>query len=330
MRKRRIFISILVVLAVIITIAVSGYLTINSKLSKLKTTKISQSPSSLGINTEKFNTNDINNVEENYINILLLGVDKLNETNDTGRADSNIILTLDKVHKKIKLTSLMRDMLMNNVGSKAQDKLTHAYAYGGPELSLKVVNDNLQMNMKDFVKVDFVSFYKIVDAIGGVDLNVADSEIASINKYIKEVAVVEKKTPFYLTKGGMQKLNGMQALAYCRIRSVGNGDFERTQRQRAVLIEIFNKISSMNLSQISNMLDTVLPYVETSLSKKAILSYTSYALINNIKTVEQLRLPEDKTGYSTNRIIHGVFYLDWNREGNIADLHQFIFEGDLK
>lgn len=329
MRKRRIFISILVVLAVIIVVAASGYLTVSSRLSKLKTTKISQNPSNLGISTEKFNSNNTSNVEDNYINILLIGVDKLNETNDTGRADSNIILTLDKVHRKIKLTSLMRDMLMSNVGNKAQDKLTHAYAYGGPELSLKVVNDNLQMNMMDFVKVDFVGFYKIVDAIGGVDVNVADREIMSINKYIKEVAVVEKKTPTYLTKGGMQKLNGMQALAYCRIRSVGNGDFERTQRQRAVLTEIFNKMSSVNLSQASNILDTVLPYVETSLSKKDILSYTSYALINNIKTVEQLRLPEDKTGYSTNRIIHGVFYLDWNREANIADLHQFIFEGAL-
>jgi LCP family protein required for cell wall assembly len=332
MKRRRIFIPILIVLAVIISIAAGGYLTINNKLSKLNTTKIPQDASNLGIDTEKFNINsDNNSIQENYINILLLGVDTMNQTNkDTGRADSNIILTIDKAHKKIKLTSLMRDMLMNNVGNKPHDKLTHAYAYGGPELSLKVVNENLNLNIQDFVKVNFTSFYKIVDALGGVDINVADSEIKIINRYIKEVALMEKKTPAYLTHGGTQRLNGIQALAYCRIRYVGNGDFERTQRQRAVLTEIFNKISSMNLSKASSVLDTVLSDVETSLSKKEILSYTSYAIINNIKTIDQFRLPEDKTGYSTNRMINGVFYLDWNREGNIKDLHQFIFEGDLE
>lgn len=322
MRKKRVFVYILIVLAVILGIAASGYVTIDRKLSRLNSTKIQQSPSNLGIDTEKFN----NTVEQNYINILLLGVDTLDTSTAPGRSDANMILTIDKAHKKLKLTSLMRDMLMDNVGNRYQDKLTHAYAYGGAELSLKVVNENLEMNIKDYVKVNFTSFYKIVDALGGVDINVAASEIKDTNNYIKEVALIQKKAPAYLTHGGKQKLNGMQALAYCRIRHVGNGDFERTKRQRAVLTEIFHKLSSMNLSQASKVLDTVLSDVETSLSKKDILSLASYVLINNIKTVEQFRIPEDKPGYSTNRILRGVFYLDWDREGNIADLYQFIFE----
>lgn len=330
MKKRRIFVSVLIVLAVIIAIAVGSYLTINSKLSKLKTTKIQQNASNLGIDTQKFNNTDTNNVEQNYINILLLGVDTMNQATDPGRSDSNMILTIDKAHKKIKLTSLMRDMLMDNVGSKAYDKLTHAYAYGGPELSLKVVNENLKMNMKDFVKVDFAHFYKIIDSIGGVDINVSEDEIKDTNDYIKEVANLTKKTPAYLTHGGMQRLNGIQTLAYCRIRHAGNGDFQRTERQRTVLTEIYNKISSMDLPQASRVLDTIVDGVETSLSKKDILSYASYVLINNIRTVEQFRVPEDKPDYSSNKMIHGVFYLDWNKEGNIADLHQFIFEGDLE
>lgn len=85
----------------------------------------------------------------------------------------------------------------------------------------------------------------------------------------------------------------------------------------------------MNLSKASNVLDIVLSDVETSLSKKDILSYSSYVIINNIKTVDQFRLPEDKPNYSNNRMINGVFYLDWYRKGNIEDLHKFIFEGDL-
>ena len=330
MKKRRVSVSILIVLAVIIAITAGGYLTINSKLSKLKTTKIPQNSSDLGIDTEKFNYNTDNNIEQNYVNILLLGIDTMNTSTDYGRSDSNMILTIDRAHKKIKLTSLMRDMLMYDVGSKAQDKLTHAYAYGGAELSLKVVNENLKMNIKDFVKVDFSHFYKIVDSIGGVDVNVSEDEIKDTNVYIKEVADLEKKAPPYLTHGGMQRLNGIQTLAYCRIRHVGNGDSQRTERQRTVLTQIFNKISSMDLPQASRVLDTILNGVETSLSKKEIFSYASYVIINNIKTIEQFRLPEDKPGYSTNRMIKGVFYLDWDREGNIADLHKFIFEGDLE
>lgn len=328
-KKKKNFISLLIVLAVIIFIAAFGYSAIDSKLSKLNTTKISKDPSNLGIDTEKFHSDNASTIKENYVNILLLGVDSIDKSNGTARADSNIILTLDRSHKKIKLTSLMRDMLMNNVGKKPQDKLTHAYAYGGPELSLKVINENLNMNMQNFIKVDFRSFYKIIDTLGGVNVNVKSNEIASLNKYIKEVAVSEKKTPTYLTKAGMQKLNGIQALAYCRIRYVGNGDFERTERQREVLTAIFSKMSSMNISEASNLLDTILPNVETSLSKRDILSYASYVFINNIRTIEQFRLPESKPGYSTDKMINGVFYLDWDREGNIKDLHQFIFEGEL-
>jgi LCP family protein required for cell wall assembly len=332
MKKKKIFIPIIIVVALIVVIGAGGYWTLSSKLSKVKTTKISQNATDLGIDTKKFNSNDYTSktVENNYVNILLLGIDTRDQSTDTGRSDSMMILTLDKAHKKIKITSLMRDMLMNNVGSKAQDKLTHAYAYGGPQLSLKVVNENLNMNIKDFVKVDFTHFDKIVDAVGGVDINVSDAEVKVLNGYISEVAKLEKVTPPYLTHGGMQHLNGIQALGYARIRYVGNGDFERTERQRTVLTQVFNKISSMSLPEASTTLDTILADVETSLTKTDILADTSYVLMNNINTMEQFRIPDDKPGYSTNRMINGVFYLDWNREGNIADLHQFIFEGDLK
>lgn len=326
MKKKVIIIPIFIILAFIIAFGAGTYFTINSKLSKLKTTNISKNATDLGIDTKQFN----NTVEDNYVNILLLGVDTRDANTDTGRSDSIMILTLDKAHKKIKLTSLMRDLLVTNVGSKSQDKLTHAYAYGGPQLSLKVVNENFNMNIKDYVKVDFTHFDKIVDAVGGVDINVSDAEVKVLNGYITELAKLEKVTPQYLTSGGMQHLNGMQALAYARIRYVGDGDYQRTERQRTVLTQVFSKISSMGLTEASSMLDTILPNVETSLAKSDILSNTSYVLMNKINTVNQYRVPNDKPGYATNRMINGVFYLDWNKEGNIADLHQFIFEGDLK
>lgn len=331
MKKKIIIIPLFIIIAFIAAFAGGTYYTINSKLSKLKTTNISKNTSDLGIDTNKFKNDDTaKKIEDNYVNILLLGIDTRDVKTDPGRSDSIMILTLDKAHKKIKLTSLMRDLLVSNVGSKSQDKLTHAYAYGGAQLSLKVVNENFKMNIKDYVKVDFTHFDKIVNAVGGVDINVSDAEVKVLNNYITEVARLEGITPPYLTHGGMQHLNGIQALAYARIRYVGDGDYERTERQRTVLTQVFSKISSMSLPEASSMLDTILPNVETSLTKSDIISNTSYVLMNKITSVNQYRVPNDKPGYGTNTMLNGVFYLDWNKEGNIADLHQFIFEGDLK
>jgi polyisoprenyl-teichoic acid--peptidoglycan teichoic acid transferase len=114
------------------------------------------------------------------------------------------------------------------------------------------------------------------------------------------------------------------------ISNVGRNDFQRTERQRAILTQIFRKLTSMNTSDALASLDIIFPNVETSLSKTNILSDVSYVITNKIKTISQLRLPEDKSGYNYSKYINGVYFLEWNKTGNIADLHQFIFEGDLK
>ena len=332
-KKFKILISILLVLALIVA-AASFF--IFSKLSKVNTKKISTSPKALGIDSTKFNNNSI---DDNYINILLLGVDTRDPKTDPGLADSIMILTIDKTHNKIKLTSLMRDMLIDNIQGEGvtagttRDRINVIYKQGGGtdgggQYSIKAINSNFNMNIKNYIKIDFGNFDKIVDAVGGIDINVSSDEVEVANNYIREVAKLENVTPPYLTNGGTQHLTGIQALGYCRIRYVGNEDFQRTERQRTVLTAIFKKLTSLSVTDTSNMLDTILPYVETSLSSTDLLSYSSYAILHKMNTIDQFRLPEDKSGYSYSVYIKGTYFLGWDKNANNADLKNFIFESD--
>ncbi len=329
-------IVLLVILLILVIIATSAGFFILGKLSKIKSTKIDKSSTALGINTAQFNSDYINN---NYINILLIGVDTRDPSTDPGLADSTMILTIDKVHNKIKLTSLMRDMLLDNLrgeGATAgtdQDRLNVIYKQGGGvngggQYAIKAINSNFDMNIKDYIKVDFGDFDKIVDAVGGVDINVSAAEVPVANDYIDEVSKLEGITPDHITHAGMQHLTGIQALGYCRIRYVGDEDFQRTERQRTVLLQVFKKLTTLSPTQASSTLDTILPYVETSLSNTEILSDASYILTHKMSNMEQFRLPEDKPGYNFTTYIKGVYFLGWDKAKNDADLLKFIYEDD--
>ncbi|MDZ7548740.1 LCP family protein, partial [Clostridium perfringens] len=136
-----------------------------------------------------------------------------------GRSDSIMILTLDSVHNKLKLTSIMRDSYVNIPG-RGLDKINHAYAFGGPELAVRTLNENFDLNIKEFMAVDFTSLPTIIDKLGGVTINIIPEEISHIPG---------------ITSAGNQVLNGKQALAYSRIRYASGGDYKRTERQRTVV-----------------------------------------------------------------------------------------------
>lgn len=337
-KKHKKIIIIPIVILIILAIVGGGtFLFINSKLSKVNGVNISKKPSDLGINSQNF---DDASIDKNYTNILLLGVDSRDPKVDPGLTDSIMILSIDKAHKKVKLTSLMRDMLIDNIqgeGATAgtnKDRINVIYKQGGGgqaggQYAIKAINSNFDMNIKDYIKVDFGDFDKIVDAVGGVDIDISEDEVKVANNYIKEVAGLEGITnPPYLTHGGLQHLNGIQALGYCRIRYVGDEDFQRTERQRTVLTAVFKKLSTLGITEASSMLDTILPNIETSLSSTDMLSDASYVILNKINTIDQFRLPEDKPGYNYSTYINGTYFLGWNKAANNADLHKFIFETD--
>lgn len=289
-------------------------------LGKVNTTAISKSHADLGIADE--NKHD----DKDYItNILLLGIDKRDDK-DVGRSDAMMVLTVDTKHKKIKLSSIMRDSYVS-IDNHGKDKLNHAYAFGGPELAIKTVNQNYGLNIAEFVLVDYDGLESIIDALGGVNIDIKKTEFKLVNDYIHDLAVLKKVDPPYLKNSGPQTLNGIQAVAYSRIRYVGDGDYERTERQRKVLSGIFDKFKTADITKYPTIVNKLLPYVKTSLDTKEILTIGTDVIKSGMSNLEQERFPVD--GYNDGKTINGVWYLLFNQEVTKKQMYDYIFE-DIK
>ena len=242
-------------------------------------------------------------------NIALFGIDAT-EGND-GRSDSIIIATIDAKHNKLKLTSIMRDSFVT-ISSRGQDKINHAYAFGGPQLAIKTLNENFDLNIEDFVAVNFTTMPKIIDKLGGVTINITDEEVSRVPG---------------IYSAGTYNLTGQQALAYSRIRYASGGDYVRTDRQRTVLSKVFEKLIATNVTQYPSILSEILPMVKTSLEYSEILDLGNKVLKMGVTNLEQERFPKD--GYSQGQTIDGVYYLTFDKEQTVKQLHDYLFE-DVK
>lgn len=273
---------------------------LNHMLNQVGTHKISQSDENLGIKNS-------NEESDNITNIALFGLDRRETTGNT-RSDTIMIATLDTKNKKAKLTSIMRDTYVN-IPSRGMDKINHAYAYGGPELAIRTINENFDMNIRDYVMVDFFGMADIIDALGGVTIDVKPEEVSRTG----------------VSSAGLQTLNGEQAVKYSRIRYVGNGDFERTERQRKVLEQLMNKVVTAGPMEYPKLMNQLLPYVETSLSKREILKLGTSAFTSGVDSLEEYRIPVD--GYAKGQKMNGIYYLvPQDLQTNVEFLHEFIYE----
>lgn len=318
-KLKRIF---LIILCAILTISILAFSYVYFKLDKVKNVKINKSNVALGINTPaKAEAKQ----QEDIINIALFGVDVGRDKYDVPHSDSIIIVTLDEKNKNIKLSSIMRDTYIDVEGHN-KTKINDAYFYGGPQLAIKTLNQNFNLNIKDYVTVNFFTLEKVIDALDGVDIDIKSYEVNEINIWIDEVADLENKKPVHVVKKGSQHLTGLQAVAYSRMRHVGNGDFERTERQRTVMQKLFQKVKDAGISSYPSIVDQVLPDVETSLSKLQIIELGTIILSNNLYNVEQERFPVD--GYCNGETINGVWYLVPKPDINTLEtqLHDYIYE----
>lgn len=265
---------------------------------------------------------DLNKIKNSgVINIAFFGLDRRN-SNESSRSDSIMVVSIDEKKQKIKVTSLMRDMYVAIPG-KGKNRINSAYAYGGASLALKTINTNFGLDIKHYVTVDFFGLEKLIDSIGGVNVYVSDAEAKDLNNGINEINdITGIKVPE--VKGGNQTLNGRQAVAYCRIRYVGNGDYERTERQRRVLNEILRKLKQNGIKQLPKTISTVLPYVKTSLSTGEILKLGIKGIGFKTDSITQYRLPVDGTYKSQN--ISGMAVLVPNIEVNKEKIYEFIYE----
>jgi polyisoprenyl-teichoic acid--peptidoglycan teichoic acid transferase len=307
-KKKRAIVIASSILGVILILALVVFGITYSQLSKIKLTSIPKTNEGLGITQKVADTA----AKAKITNIMLYGDDRLDK-NENGRSDSMIVLSIDETNNKVKMCSIMRDSYVNIEGH-GMDKLNHAFSYGGPALSIKTINQNYELDIKDYIKVDFDGLKAIVDYLGGVEIPIKSYELPGV-------------TSVGITKAGTYNLSGTQALAYARIRYYGNNDYERTDRQRLVLSEIFKKIKAKGATGFPGVVAKILPYVETSLAQSDILSLGMKMASSNISNVEQLRLPLDN--YKKDVTIDGVYYLQWDKQPNLDALHKFIWgEGE--
>jgi LCP family protein required for cell wall assembly len=256
------------------------------------------------------------------INIALFAVDRRNR-NEEGNSDIIMIISIDQLTKKIKMSSILRDTYVNIEG-KGMDKLNAAFSLGGPQLAIKTINQNFEMDIKDYINVDFFSAAKIINALNGVNVNVKAEEIPYLNNYLQEISGIENIPAQFITSPGIQKLNGKQAVAYTRIRAAGRGDYERTERQRSVLVALFNKMKGAGPDIFPVFATQILPNLETSMSNMALFTIGSDILNSKTKNIEQARFPLDQA--SKGERINTIWYLKTDLKSTSISLFNFIYK----
>lgn len=305
---------LLIVFLLIILLFGGSFMYIRSLLNK--TTKVEINKDNLSINKEV--TQKLDN-DNKIKNIALFGVDSPEGKN--GRSDSIMILTIDDKNNELKLSSIMRDSYVNIKGH-GQDKITHAYAFGGPELAVSTLNQNFDLNIEHFITVNFTSLPKIIDEIGGIDLNITEGDLKYINGYITDINKVNSSKSTNISTPGVHHLNGNQALAYSRIRYDG-GDQMRTQRHRNVIEAIFNKVKKMPVTSYPSLLNETLPLAQTNLSSSEFMTIGTDIVSMGVSDMNQYRLPCD--AHSNGKNMNGVYYMTFDRKAETNELHKFIY-----
>jgi LCP family protein required for cell wall assembly len=259
-------------------------------------------------------------VKKKLINIALFAVDR--RTGDqVGNSDVIMVISINQMNGEVRMASIMRDTYVKIEGH-GMDKINAAYAIGGPQLAIKTINQNFETDIRDYINVDFYEFARIIDAVGGIKIKVEQNEIPYLNKYLDEVVTYDKVPAVYVKTAGLQNLTGRQIVAYSRIRYVGNGDYERTERQRSVLITLSKKMQASKRKLIPLFFKDVLPNMETSLSTLSILMIASHLSYTHNKSIKQARFPLDVQGHG--KKINNIWYLIADRKAVANSLSAFL------
>ena len=285
---------LLIILLILLGLALgAGYAFLSNKLSNIDYVDIDKDSIVVNSNVDK-------NLKD-YRNIALFGVDSTDNSYSNTRSDCIIIVSINKKTNDVKLTSVYRDTYVNIEGH-GLDKITHAYAYGGPELAINTLNTNLDLNITEFITVNFETVKTVVNSIGGITLKITDAEAEQIG----------------LDSGGTYTLDGDKALAYSRIRKI-DSDYKRTERMRTVIEAVFDKVKNLSLSDLSNFADTILPLISTNISSNEIISMLPSVIFYNITNSEGW--PYDIRGISTT----AWYGVPVTLESNVKQLHSEVF-----
>ena len=257
--------------------------------------------------------------DQDVVNILLIGADKRADETDVGRSDTTMIATIDLKNGKLKLTSLMRDMYIDIPGY-GYHKFNAAYSYGGVQLVYKTIAENFGVKLDGYAEVDMEAFRQCVDLIGGVPMELTEAEV-----YFLQTAYSNSKHGEKDVVPGQNLMTPYQALAYCRIRQDISGEYGRTDRQRKVLISIFNELKRADIMTITNICMKALKYVTTDLSESQIRSLLMSVISMGTTEIEQLRIPYGGSFTEDRLSGNGAWVIQVDYDLNRQALQYFIF-----
>ena len=312
----KIFLIILLVLVIfILGLGVAGYTFVNGKIGKMQKENIDTT--AVGINEET------KQELKGYRNIALLGIDSRADDYGLGnRSDCMIIASINQETNAVKLISVCRDtyVYVTENGTKRLDKITHAYSYGGAQNTLKSLNEAMDLNITEFVTVNFDAVIAAVDSLGGVYIDIDESEIKYVNDYIDATSESSRVKSSHITHSGRQKLDGVQAVSYTRVRYTAGGDYKRTERMRTVVEAMLSKAKTLNVGQLNSFADTILPKIRTNISTSEI--WGLIPKLASFKVTESIGWPYDTKGITLDRW-YGV---PVTLQSNVERLHKEAFE----
>ncbi|MHB8963748.1 MAG: LCP family protein [Saccharofermentanales bacterium] len=255
-------------------------------------------------------------------NFLIFGIDSRSADEQKARTDSMIIVTLDKKYNTIKLTSILRDTKVKIPGRTIPSKINAAYAFGGVGLMVNTINENFGLDIQRFAMVDMWSAESVIDAMGGISLNVTPDEVEYVNDGIRETnrlfSKSSERSP-YISESGLLLLNGRQTVAYGRIRKIGS-DLGRTARQRKVLTEMVRQFKASALSRKMSVLDLIVRSFESNVNKNDMV-FLAVDVFSLMKNITQYRLPSD--GMYTTNTDNWQITIDYEKQ--LPALHGYIW-----
>lgn len=300
---------IIALLVLVIGVGMGAYVYVNHMLDNLD---------KIDVDKDKLGIVDV----DGYINFLIMGIDSrdMNDFKDS-RTDALILVSLEEKTNKVKLTSIYRDTMLKMGDTDKYDKITHAFAYDGPANTVKSINQSMDLNVDKFVVINWKTVVDMVNAAGGVTLDIEDYEIDEMNRCTEETASVVGSGEYKpITSPGKQTVDGYQAVGYGRMRYGVGDDIKRTERMRTVIESLLTKLKKSSPNKIDKVLKTTMPLIKTNINKSDIFSLATR--IPKFKVTKSESFPYNYTG----GMIDGVYYLVPNtlRE-SVVELHKKVF-----
>ena len=327
-RRRNTLSRVMFALEIIVLLVLMGGLFVYAKLGKLNHETI---------NEEELDVNESvteNQVMKGYTTIALVGIDSRDDKlKSDWNSDTMIIASINNDTKKVKLVSVYRDTYLclgeDEDENNSYGLANSAYCTGGAKKMINMLNKNLDMNISDFVTVNFQAVAETVELLGGIDVEMKKEEVVHLNNYCVETSEVTGMdyTPLEEIEG-VHHLNGVQAVAYARIRKTSGNDFRRAARQREVIYRIVEKAKNSSIATLNTVLDKIFPMIYTSLTEKEILSMGMNMLSYDIE--DQTGFPLDHLyGDTVKEAMDGVdCVLPITLESNVIKLHEFLYPED--